>query len=147
MFQVLIVVCLFTSFSEQQEVTTTTKSVENVSDFFALLQNVTGPQQQPHLLVVRITETLDYVYPRSAEEITLRRSDVTSVTFQCDSNQIEWRCSGDPTHAGLCLVIHPDTKNVTILGCRMYGGIQARDRNPENSTMSLSIRDGMMDGG
>eukprot|EP00759_Apiculatamorpha_spiralis_P052467 PhF_6_TR5729/c0_g1_i3/m.8444 len=130
MFQLLLVVCLFTSFSQQQQqqedFATTTISVENVSDLFALLQNTTGSQQHQHLLV-RITKTLDYIYPRSAEEITLRRSDVTSVTFQCDSNQIEWRCSGDSTHAGLCLVIHPDTKNVTILGCRMYGGIEATD--------------------
>eukprot|EP00759_Apiculatamorpha_spiralis_P007904 PhF_6_TR14963/c0_g1_i1/m.23487 len=90
-------------------------------------------------LVLRITVSMNY--EEYVRDITLRRPDVASVIIQCANDILEWRCGG-----GYCLTVHHDTKTITIVGCRMFGGIQAIDPNHATSSMSLIIQDGLIDG-
>eukprot|EP00759_Apiculatamorpha_spiralis_P053590 PhF_6_TR6263/c0_g1_i1/m.9475 len=100
----------------------------------------TNANRSKHLVVrVKMEKvTLDTV-------LEVQRPDVASVTIQCDVDEptiLMWDCGA----RYVCVRVHSDTKNVTIAGCSMNGGIQAFDPDLENSTMTLTIRDGNMDG-
>eukprot|EP00759_Apiculatamorpha_spiralis_P012817 PhF_6_TR1968/c4_g5_i1/m.3252 len=137
MFIIAVLVIHFVHLSYQDSVTYV---VNSTSSLFEHMHHQSGHSNVTSLpidlLLLIHSPGIDFnqVDGITQDQYTLQRPDVASVTIQCSSD-VEWRCGG-----GYCLVIHPDTKNVTILGCQMYGGIQATDPYPENSTMSLSIR-------
>eukprot|EP00759_Apiculatamorpha_spiralis_P042374 PhF_6_TR40475/c0_g1_i1/m.60510 len=144
--------CIFTVSTLSMNVEDRLIIVNSTSAFFLAVKNKLNPiSPAPPIrhLVILITSLIDYEYEVNGitdETVTLRRPDVMSVTIHCVDQGVDWRCGGSPS--GYCLIIHPDTKNVTVTGCRMFGGgILAVDPTPENSTMSLTIRDGLMDGG
>eukprot|EP00759_Apiculatamorpha_spiralis_P041931 PhF_6_TR40349/c0_g1_i1/m.60011 len=75
--------------------------------------------------------------------ITILRPAALWVLIQCSANVI-LKCDNEE----LCFDIDATmTKNVTISGCIMIGGgIYARDLNPETSTSSITIANGIIDG-
>eukprot|EP00759_Apiculatamorpha_spiralis_P047228 PhF_6_TR43011/c0_g1_i2/m.65724 len=114
----------------------------NVTALFSFLQYPSTVSLKAIHLIVLLTHSIEYESTIAESNTTLNRPDTLSVTIQC-LNNVTWRCSGKP-----CLIIKSDTNNnVTISGCIMIGGgVYAMDEHPENSSMSLSIRDGVMDG-
>eukprot|EP00759_Apiculatamorpha_spiralis_P041937 PhF_6_TR40349/c0_g1_i4/m.60014 len=75
--------------------------------------------------------------------ITILRPAALWVFIQCSANVI-LKCDNEE----LCFDINATmTENVTISGCIMIGGgIYASDLNPDTSTSSITIADGIIDG-
>eukprot|EP00759_Apiculatamorpha_spiralis_P036356 PhF_6_TR36533/c0_g1_i1/m.53851 len=116
--------------------------VTNSSQFIEAVQapqGVTNNNTTLEPVHIFVTKSITY---ENADVFWLRRPDALYVKIACASeDNIVLLCAGT-----YCLRIHPETKNVTIMGCTLVGGIIATDDASPNNTLVVTIRDVLLDG-